>query len=88
MGNKTIILLAVLAAGCTTREPGIQIRTVEVPVQTIVPCLSTSDIPAEPTLPDTLPQDARDLARELTAHILEWRLFGQEATGLLNVCAG
>ena len=79
------ISIATLSA-CTHTEPGIEIRTVEVPVA--VACLPADEIPQEPPLiSDRLTGDpARDIG-VIAASALKLRVWGRQMEAALRVCA-
>ena len=81
-----LILAALVLAGCTTPEPGIEVRTVEVP--TPVPCLPAESIPAEPeTVGARLTGNpALDLPI-VAASALPLRAWGRTLHGALTACA-
>lgn len=77
--------LAMLAA-CQHTEPGVEVRTVQVPVPQ--PCLPADEIPAEPpTVAERLNgQAAHDLAI-VAESALNLRAWGREMHGALVACA-
>jgi hypothetical protein len=87
--NRIILPSLLLLAACsTTSQPGIEVRTVEVPVIELVACLAPEDIPAQPgDLERPLPVDARNLAVVLTQKLLEWRQYGVEANAAMERCS-
>lgn len=79
--------LLALAACSTGPEPGIEVRTVEVPVPQ--PCLPAGEIPAEPGTVQHLLNGAaaHDLAI-VAESALKLRAWGQEMHAALTACAG
>lgn len=87
MNRLSFIPLALLGlAACQTAEPGIEVRTVQVPVPQ--PCLPLSEIPAEPETVSRLLNGmaAHDLSI-VAASALELRAWGQEMAAALKACA-
>ena len=83
----TAFSLLALSA-CTSPQPGIEVRTVEVPVETMIPCLDAADIPQMPERADTAAEtDARNLLALVTPELLEWRQYGREALAAMERCA-
>lgn len=81
-----VFFVSLTLAACSTPRPGIEIRTVEVPVEVMRPCLT--EIPVRPERFDSGGEtDARNLAALLTAKLLEWRQYGTEAGMALRRCA-
>lgn len=72
---------------CQTTEPGIEVRTVEVPVPQ--PCLPADQIPAEPPQVGSLLNGvaAHDLSLVAESALL-LRAWGQEMYSALVACAG
>lgn len=75
-----IISAAFAVAGCHHTEPGIDIRTVEVP--TPVPCVDEADLPAE-TPAATLTGDARVDSALLKAETLDLRAENGDLRALI-----
>jgi hypothetical protein len=78
--------LALALAACETTQPGVEVRTVQVP--TPVACLPADQIPAEPETVSHLLTGvaAHDLAI-VAASALELRAWGQEMAAALKACA-
>lgn len=81
----SILACAYLSACATAKEPGIEIRTVEVP--TPVQCVKAEQIPAEPEkvggqLSGNAPHDLSIVAESA----LSLRKWGQELRALLAGC--
>lgn len=81
-----VILL--LATGACASDPRVAIRTVEVKVPVVVPCLESSDVPAMPGALPPLPQDANAALSLSLAQNFMWLAYGMEADSLLRTCAG
>lgn len=89
MTKNLAIVAAVLVAGCSTPEPGIEIRTVETVVTRVEKCVATTDIPKRPADLGKRPtSDARMLADLLLAKVRSWELYGDKADAVLTGCAG
>lgn len=85
---KRILPFALLLAGCSTTEPVVEIRTVEVPVVRVEQCVASADIPARPAPLGRRPsRDARVLADLLLAQVKRWEGYGAVADPLLRGCA-
>lgn len=81
-----LLMLTLPAAMCQTAQPGIVVRTVEVP--TPVPCVPAEDIPAEPaTVASTLTGSAAQDLAIVAASALELRAWGRQMHGALVACA-
>ena len=81
-----MILIAItalgLAACSTTGAPGIEVRTVEVP--TPVPCVKSSDVPAEPEqVGDQLNGDAVHDLGIVAPSALDLRKWGRSLRALI-----
>lgn len=85
---RLMVVGAALAAltACQTDQPGIEVRTVEVPVPQ--PCLPADQIPAEPATVNNLLSGAaaHDLAI-VAESALKLRAWGQEMHSALVACA-
>lgn len=82
MRRIIIIAAAALSACATVSEPGIDVRTVEVP--TPVPCVNEADIKAEPDLVGTLLNgDAVHDLGIVSPSALELRLWGRSLLALI-----
>lgn len=81
------LLMFALTACSQTAEPGIEVRTVEVPVPQ--PCLPADQIPDEPATVGALLNGAaaHDLAI-IAESALKLRAWGQEMHAALVACAG
>lgn len=81
--------LAFLAVGCSTpKEPGIEVRTVEVPVIRVTSCLQEKDIPAKPRgLPARRPKSISAALDVAVAAALEGQNYADKADALLRGCA-
>jgi hypothetical protein len=88
MLKKTAFLcLGVLTlSACSTSQPGIEVRTVEVPVP--VACLPADQIPPEPMQIDALlsGDPARDISL-VAQSALRLRAWGRELAAALHGCA-
>lgn len=84
---RRIYSLAILGSlmaisACTHSEPGIEVRTVEVP--TPVPCVDFEDVPAEPDqVGDQLTGDAAHDLFIIAPSALELRRWGRELRALI-----
>lgn len=90
MSALRVIVVGALSGAlmaCSTAEPGIEVRTVEVPVPQ--PCLPADQIPAEPATVGHLLNGvaAHDLA-VVAESALKLRAWGQEMHTALVACAG
>lgn len=82
----SLLMCAALLSACSHSEPGIEVRTVEVPVP--VACLPADKIPAEPArVGDRLTgEPAVDLAI-VSSSALALRAWGQTMHAALTACA-
>lgn len=81
------LMWVVALSACSTAQPGIEVRTVEVP--TPVPCLPANQIPAEPdTVADQLTGNAAADLPIVAASALMLRAWGREMHVALGACAG
>lgn len=77
-----VLLLTLPAAMCETAQPGIEVRTVEVP--TPVPCVEESAVPAEPPqVGDQLTGDAVHDLGIIAPSALELRRWGRSLRALI-----
>jgi hypothetical protein len=84
--KRIVIAAALLAAACETTQPGVEVRTVQVPVPQ--PCLAADEIPAEPgTVSHLLTGVAAHDLTVVAASALELRAWGQEMAAALKACA-
>jgi hypothetical protein len=84
--KRIVIAAALLAAACETTQPGVEVRTVLVPVPQ--PCLTADQIPAEPpTVSHLLTGVAAHDLTVVAASALELRAWGQEMAAALKACA-
>lgn len=82
--RKTALLMitALGLAACSHNEPGIEVRTVNVP--TPVPCVKASDVPAEPEqVGDQLNGDAVHDLGVVAPSALELRKWGRSLRALI-----
>lgn len=80
------LLLPLALAACTTGEPGIEVRTVRVPVPQ--PCLPADQIPSEPNrVGDTLTGDAASDLVIVASSSLLLRAWGRQMHAALVACA-
>lgn len=87
LGLGLNLLAALSLTACTTDSPGIEVRTVEVPVPQ--PCLAADQIPAEPaTVGHMLNGNAAHDLSIVAAAALDLRAWGQEMASALRACAG
>lgn len=83
------VAAALMLTSCTTASPpGIEVRTVEVPVEIQRPCPGT--VPVRPApLARPLPTDAQALAALLAAKLVEWAdegKYGDQAEAYVKAC--
>jgi len=84
--RAVFLLLPLALAACTAGQPGIEVRTVRVPVPQ--PCLPADQIPPEPSrVGDTLTGDAASDLVIVAASSLLLRAWGQEMHAALVACA-
>lgn len=85
--TTALCVIALYTSACTTDQPGIEVRTVEVPVPQ--PCLPADQIPEEPPTVGHLLTGvaAVDLAIIAPSALL-LRAWGQEMSAALKACAG
>jgi len=80
-------IMTFLITGCDHAEPGIEVRTVQVPVPQ--PCLPLDQIPPEPAqVGSQLNGNAAHDLSIVAASALELRAWGQEMASALKACAG
>lgn len=78
----------VLLAGCATKQPAIQVRTVEVPVIRVEKCVREADLPVRPgRLATPRPKNASRALDLAVAKVMAWERYGGEASALLKGCA-
>lgn len=86
--RKLLMLAPMLLAACTTTQPGIEVRTVEVPVETQRPCPGI--VPERPApMERPLPTDANVLIARLAAKLIEWSgpgMYGDQAESYFATC--
>lgn len=81
-----VMLLTLPAAMCETRQPGVEVRTIEVPVP--VPCLAEDQIPVEPArVGEQLTGDPRIDLPIVSSSALALRAWGQVMHSALTACA-
>lgn len=81
-----VVLLTLTAATCKHSEPGIEVRTVEVPVP--VPCMAKDQIPAEPaTVGAQLTGNPAIDLPIVVKSALELRVWGRSMHAPLVACA-
>lgn len=89
MRRLTAIGLLALAACSTPAPPGIEVHTVEVPVEVLKPCPGI--VPERPApLARPLPDDANALAALLASKLVEWSgqgMYGDRAEAYFRTCA-
>lgn len=84
---KRIILIALALAGCSTKPPAVEVRTVEVPVIRVEQCVARKDIP---TKPGALPKRPKGISAALdiaVAKVLELQTYADKADALIRGCA-
>lgn len=82
-----VLLGSAVLAGCASPQPGVEVRTVEVPVIRVERCIAESDIPRRPS---NLPKRPSSISAALDlayAKVLEWQSYGARADGALRGCA-
>ena len=86
--KRTILLAPIALAACTTTQPGIEIRTVEVPVETQRPCPGI--VPVRPApMERPLPADANVLIARLAAKLMEFSgqgMYADRVDAYVSVC--
>lgn len=87
--RKILVIAAALAVtACSSPEPGIDVRTVEVPVIRVTTCLQEKDIPKKPTgLPARRPKSISQALDVAVAKVLEGQNYADKADALLRGCA-
>lgn len=86
MRGLAIMGAVAMLAACSHNEPGIEVRTVEVPVPG--PCVPRDRIPAEPaTVGDRLTGDPVLDLPTVAASALALRAWGREMEAALIACA-
>jgi hypothetical protein len=89
---RSVVLLATIAllAGCSSPEPGIEVRTVEVPGPIrVTQCIDAKDIPRKPAaLPRPRPKNISQALDVSVAKVLEHQSYADKADALLRGCAG
>lgn len=88
--KKIVIAASALAlAGCASSQPGIDVRTVEVPVVRVEKCIAAEDVPETPPwLGRRKSRDARVLADILLARVFEWQVYGKKVEAVMKGCTG
>ena len=84
---KRAIIAGLLLAGCQHRQPEPIVRTVEVAVPVMRPCLEASDIPALPAGLGPAPATQQEALSLALSRLLDWQIFGEQARALLTACA-
>lgn len=87
MKYLVLLLLVALAACASTRQPAVQIETVEVPVIRVETCVEPEIIPNRP---DPLPKRPASLSSALDlayAKVREWMGYGELADPIMRGCA-
>ena len=74
--------IAILLASCTGKPP----VTVSVPVA--VPCIAPDKVPQLPPPLGAMPEDANAALSLAIDRLLDWRLYGIAADGVMRGCAG
>lgn len=83
--RRSLLLLAVLSAGCT-HKPRVEVREVLVP--TPVACVDPAQIPEEPPrVAQRFNGNAQHDLRILAENAQDLRTWGQELRTLLDACA-
>lgn len=88
--KKNLVALALLVtlAACSTPQPGIEVRTVEVPVIRTQKCLDAANVPQRPAkLQSPRPPNASRALDLAVSKVMQWERYGGEAHVLLNGCA-
>jgi hypothetical protein len=81
-----IVIIATALAGCSTAEPGVEVRVVRVP--TPVACVPLEAIPAEPPQVGALLTGSASHDLTIVAEsALLLRAWGQEMAAALHACA-
>jgi hypothetical protein len=80
------VAICLCCTACATDQPGIEVRTVEVPVPQ--PCLAADEIPAEPpTVSHLLTGNAAADLAIVSASALALRAWGQELATAHRACS-
>ena len=80
--------LALLLAGCAHKEPGVDVRTVEVPVLRVEKCVAGKDIPKVPAALPKRPKNVSNALDLAVAKVLEYQRYAAKADAVLKGCAG
>lgn len=80
-------ITSLLLVGCST-TPGIEVRTVKVPVLSVEKCIQKKDIPAKPSDLEEMPFNLEVVARLALAKVAEWQAYGNKVDPVLKGCAG
>lgn len=86
--KRASLILFVALAGCATKPPAVDIRTVQVPVIRVEKCIAPGDVPKRP---GPLPKRPATISAALdiaVAKVLEMTSYAEKADALLRGCAG
>lgn len=74
--------MTMLLASCTGKHP------VQVSVPVAVPCIAPDKVPQLPPPLGAMPDDANAALSLAIDRLLDWRLYGIAADGVMRGCAG
>ena len=77
---------ALALGGCATRQPAIEIRTVEVPVLRVETCFEKADLPKVPSGLPKRPSTVSSALDVAVAKVIEFQGYAAKADALLNIC--
>lgn len=79
------VVAAFMMSGCSATTGAIDTRIIEVPIETMVPCLA--DVPGVPDRLDRQGEtDSRNLIALAASKLLEWRLYGRQSQSAMARC--
>lgn len=87
MNYLVIGFMALALGGCATRQPAVEIRTVEVPVLRVETCFNASDLPKVPAGLPKRPSTVSSALDIAVAKVIELQGYAAKANALLNICA-
>lgn len=87
MRRLLVTAAMLLVSACATSQPGIEVRTVEVPVETQKPCPGT--VPQRPAKIEPLADTAEAALAQALAKLAEWSApgkYGDQAEAYFRAC--
>ena len=81
-GGGCIVMAGLLLASCTGKPP------VQVSVPVAVPCIAPDKVPQLPPPLGAMPEDANAALSLAIDRLLDWRLYGIAADGVMRACSG